>query len=242
MRDRLGLPGGHPGDGSPLPALPPGQASFITRPSRADPDKIFAQLHSGPSLVTRGTDTVRILDAFAMDLRATLAVASPWRVFIHAGAVGWKGKGIILPGESGSGKTTLTMALLRAGATLFSDEYAVLDRKGMLHPYPLFVRVKNEGVPGSDRVPLEDLDAVPAQRPLPVGLVLTTRYRPEGGSRLARLSEGHAALQLMAHAVQARLRPERVMETAGRAVEGAIALKGPRGEAEELVDAILGLW
>ena len=52
----------------------------------------------------------------------------------------------------------------------------------------------------------------------------------------------HSAAHIMAHAVQARVRPTRVMEAAGNATRNALALKGRRGEAEEMVDRILSLW
>ena len=62
---------------------------------------------------------------------------------MHAGVVGWKGWALVLPGKSGAGKTTLVAELIRAGATYYSDEYAVLDERGRVHPYarPLAVRV-----------------------------------------------------------------------------------------------------
>jgi hypothetical protein len=216
--------------------------SLFSRPSRANPDKVFHQLHTGPDLLTRGTDFPRIRDAFGTDLQVTLALGSPWRYFIHAGAVGWKGRTIILPGDAGTGKTRLTMALLQAGAALFSDEFAVLDRAGRVHPYPLPLRVKREGDLGSERIDAESIGGAPADRPLPLGLLLSTRFDPEGPGRLTKLSPGRAALEIMAHAVQARVRPNRVMEAAGRATRGALALKGRRGEAEEMVDRVLSLW
>jgi hypothetical protein len=134
------------------------------------------------------------------------------------------------------------MALVQAGATLFSDEFAVLDRAGRVHPYPLPLRVKREKDFGSERVPVEALGGTPANRPLSLGLVLSTRFAPEGPGRLTTISSGRAALEIMAHAVQARVRPNRVMEAAGNATRNALALKGRRGEAEEMVDRILSLW
>ena len=56
-------------------------------------------------------------------------------LMMHAGVVAWKGKAIVLPGTSHAGKTTLVTALVEAGATYYSDEYAVLDAKGHVSPY-----------------------------------------------------------------------------------------------------------
>ena len=58
---------------------------------------------------------------------------------MHAGAVAWRDRGIVIPGRSHSGKTTLVRALVEA-ARYYSDEFAVLDPQGRLHPYPLPLR------------------------------------------------------------------------------------------------------
>ena len=216
--------------------------SLSSVPSRRKPGTLLHQLYSGKLLLTRGSDFYRVRRAFTEDLRLQLAVHSPCRVFIHAGAVGWKGKAIVIPGKSGSGKTRLPAALVEAGATLFSDEHAVLDPKGRVHPYPLPLRMKERRNGRTSEVTVEALGGAAQARPLPVGLVLSTRYDPEASGRLRRMSEGRAALALMAHAVQARIRPNRVMEASGRAAEEALRLQGRRGEADEIVDTLLNLW
>ena len=216
--------------------------SLHARASRANPDKTFHQLHSGSDLVTRGTNFPRIVEAFGNEVRAILALRSPCRSFVHAGSVGWKGRAIVLPGHAGAGKSTLTRALVRAGASYYSDEFAVLDRKGRVFPYPLPLREKTGSGPASVVVPPQELGGSVGTRALPVGLILSTRFDPTREGRLQRLSSGRGALELMAHAVQARLRPQAVMESVGTAAAGAIILKGPRGEAEKIVDTILGLW
>ena len=40
---------------------------------------------------------------------------------LHAAAVAWQGRAIVIPGHSHAGKSTLTAALLRAGAGYLSD-------------------------------------------------------------------------------------------------------------------------
>ena len=76
------------------------------------------------------------LAALEAALRAHVALQSPDRIFVHAGVVAVRGRAIVLPGTSYCGKTTLVAALVRAGATYFSDEFAVLDERGAVHPYP----------------------------------------------------------------------------------------------------------
>lgn len=218
--------------------------SLVSRPSAGAAGDSIHHLYSGAGLLTRGSDRARIRSVFGTDVQLSLAVRSPWRTFVHAGAVGWKGQAIVLPGAGGTGKTTLTRALVRKGASLFSDEFAVLDRNGRVHPYPLPLRVKTggggEGEGGVSRqIPVEELGGAPAPGPLPVALVASTPYHPGGPGRLQRLSPGRGALEIMAHAVQARIRPRRVMETAGRTAEGATVLKGQRGEADEAAAMLL---
>lgn len=236
-----------------LTQLPPGWRFSATRKvqwmyslssvaSRRHPGKQIHHLYTEGVLLTRGSNFPRIQAAFGADLRSLLSLLSPWRIFIHSGAVGWKGRAILLPGDSGSGKTTLTAALVRAGATLLSDEYAVLDRAGRAHPYPLPLRVKTGDGPGATRVPVEELGGVAERKPLPVKLILATRFAPEAKGQLRRLSPGRGALLLLAHANQARSRSERVMETVAAASRNADVLQGPRGEADTIVDRILSSW
>src|SRR5215217_1450746 len=68
-------------------------------------------------------------------IRGQVAIRAPERTFVHAGAIEHEGRAIIFPGHSFSGKTTLTEAFVRAGATYYSDEFAVLDNDGRVHPY-----------------------------------------------------------------------------------------------------------
>jgi len=160
---------------------------------------------------------------------------------VHAGAVGWKGRAIVLPGENQTGKSTLTAALVRAGATFFSDEFAVLDRKGRVHPYPLPLRIREmEGIRSREMTP-EELGGKAATRPLPVGLILSFRYDPRGPGRIQTLSPGRGAMELLAHATQARIHPERVLATVGRTAANARTFKGRRAGAGETAEWILSL-
>src|SRR5215211_6866416 len=76
---------------------------------------------------------VGTLDAF---VRSHIAINAPNRIFVHAGVVSYRGRAIVLPGTSFSGKTTLAVALIQAGAAYYSEEYAVFDEFGLVHPYP----------------------------------------------------------------------------------------------------------
>ncbi len=213
--------------------------SWASAPPRRREGPLLHTLYSGPHHLNQGSDLLRLRHTLAWDIQAHLALLSPWRVFLHAGVVGWKGRAIVLPGRSGAGKSTLTAAFVRAGATFFSDEFAVLDRRGWAHPYPLPLRFKKDEGPGSRRVPVAELGGEASARPLPVGLIAAVRYQPGGECRFHELTPGRGAMELMAQAAQARLHPQRVMRTVGRTAAGALVLKGRRGEAEAAVRSLL---
>jgi hypothetical protein len=191
--------------------------------------------------IARARSSHEMLEAFASHLQLTVAEHAPRRVFVHAGVVGWRGKVIVLPGRSFSGKTTLVTALIRAGATYYSDEYAVFDERGRVHPYarPLGIRAIGSSI--SDKVKPEELGASPGTKPLQVGLIVSTNFKQGARWRPRGISQGQAVLELLANTVSARSRPENALKVLPQALSAARAVKGVRGEAAEVVDSILQL-
>jgi energy-coupling factor transporter ATP-binding protein EcfA2 len=173
-----------------------------------------------------------LLDAL---VRARLAQHAPDRIFVHAGVVAYEGRAIVLPGRSMSGKTTLVAALVGAGALYYSEEYAVLDRHGMVHPYPKPLSIRANG----GDLPVERLGGVAGTEPVPAGLVALTSYAPGTEWRPARLSRAQGVLELLAHTLVARERPEESLVAATRLASGAVVLKGDRGEAADAASALL---
>src|SRR5579859_652581 len=57
-----------------------------------------------------------VLDVLERDIRWLLADEARDWIFIHAGAVGWRERAIVLPGASGAGKSSLVAELVNAGA------------------------------------------------------------------------------------------------------------------------------
>ena len=159
------------------------------------------------------------------------------RVFLHAAALGWKGRAVLIPGRSFTGKTTLAAELVRRGATYLSDEYAVIDKRGRVHPFarPLSVRDGRE----IRHVAVEALGGRQGRTPLPIALVVVSPYEQRRRWRPRELSEGTALLELLAHVTATRREPQRTLATLERVVAGALVLKGGRGEAGPVADAIL---
>lgn len=208
----------------------PGSATGVRR---------FNLLYAGSLRVARSLNLEEVLDVLESDLHHYVAQASRRYVFVHAGAVGWHGRAIVIPGASLSGKTTLVSAFIRAGATYYSDEYAVLDTNGRVRPYPKPLSVRSAPAARAVKYPIEALGGIVGTEPLTVEWILVTEYREGAHWRPRVLSPGRAVLELLARTVPVRQRPRTVLATLRYAVASARTLKSPRGEAEEVVQAIL---
>jgi hypothetical protein len=201
--------------------------------------RLLNMVYADARRVARERELKSALDLFEADLRLRIAYKARRRTFVHAGAVGWKGKAIVIPGRTFTGKTTLVAALIKLGAEYYSDEYAVLDLQGRVHPFPrpLSVRI-GTALKGTPR-PVEEFGAVAATKPLPIGLVLDTRFCDGARWRPRKISRGAAALALLNNTVSARSRPARNMPVLRKAVSNAVALRGVRGDAETIARSIL---
>ena len=158
---------------------------------------------------------------------------------MRAGVVGWRGQAILIPGRSYSGKTTLVAELVRAGATYLSDEYAVLDSRGRAHPYPRKLWIKDRTSLESERWTVESLGGSREVKPLPVGLVVITNYKADARWRPRPLSPGQGALALLDNTLSIQRQPTFVFPVLSQVASDAQILKGVRGEAHHLVEAIL---
>ena len=152
-------------------------------------------------------------------------------MFVHAGAVSWKDQAIVIPGESHSGKTTLVQAFLELGATYYSDEFAVLDSDGQLHPFPRALRVRSNLA--AKKIPAAEFGAATGVAPAQVRLVILTRHVPGLCWRPKALSQGEGILGMIQNTLSARRYPELALSTLQRATEGAHLLGGARGEAKD---------
>jgi hypothetical protein len=197
------------------------------------------ELEAGGNTLARTGDLNTALEILGRDMRMFVAELARSRIFIHAGVVGWKERTIVIPGRSLSGKTTLVAALVRAGATYYSDEYAVLDRHGHVHPFLKPLSIRSTRTDSQHDHPVDPLGGIAGSRPLPVGLVIVTEYREGARWRPRRLSPGEGTLALLDNAVAARRRPEAVLALLHLVTAQAPVIKGTRGEAANVVQEIL---
>jgi hypothetical protein len=214
--------------------LPPGA---VARTYRLEAATLTAQV--GRRRLT-GLDLAELLDVVERDLQHHIAARAPIDLFVHAGVVGWRGRAIVLPGRSQAGKSTLVAALIRAGATYYSDEYAVVDPRGWVLPYarPLSLR-REQGPPR--RPTASELGGRTGVRPLPVGLIALCRYRRGNRFRPVPLSPGRAVLSLLQNTVAARARSADALERLSQVAASARAVDGDRGEARSTARALLSL-
>jgi hypothetical protein len=196
-------------------------------------------LYGNHDLVFRHRDLDPMFPAFESGFRLAVAALAPRRIFVHAGVVGWKGRAILIPGQSLAGKTTLVAELVRAGATYLSDEFAVLDSQGRVHPFRKPLSMRPERTAPQVSTAVEALGGRAAKRPLPVGLVALTNYKDGGRWRPRTLTPGRGMLEMLAHTTTAWYAPQRAMATLREVVAHAPVVKSSRGEAAEVAPLVL---
>jgi hypothetical protein len=198
-------------------------------------------LYADSLRIARDTELAQVLAALETDLHRYIAEASPKMTFLHAGVVGWQGRAILLPGRSLSGKTTLVREMLRLGATYYSDEFAVVDDSGNVHPFARPLGIREDSTYEQTKYTAEKLGATSGVNPLPLGVVAFCRYKAGARWKPAPLSQGQGSLELMANSIAVRTQPQHTLQRIQRLVKGAVFIKGTRGEATESAASILDL-
>ena len=196
-------------------------------------------LYRNAERLARTDDFEQILERLGADLQLYVAESAKRRIFVHAGVVGWRGQAVVIPGRSFSGKSTLVAEMIRAGATYYSDEYAVLDSRGRVHPYSRPLSIRENGSVKQRQLPAEAFGAKSGVDPLPVGLIMVTQYQLGATWRPRRISPGRGVLALLANTVSARRQPKKALGTLQQVASRATILKGVRGEANQVVDSII---
>src|SRR5215210_1449652 len=84
------------------------------------------------------------LELLETQLRLYVGTRSPEFIFFHAGVVAHRGRAIVIPASTFAGKTTLVAALVRAGAVYYSDEFAVVNRDGLIVPFPKPLSIRDD--------------------------------------------------------------------------------------------------
>ncbi|NUQ39152.1 MAG: hypothetical protein HUU23_15465 [Caldilineales bacterium] len=213
---------------------------WVGQPAKQRGRRQYHLLYSGAARVSRSLDMAAVLHDLENYLLLTVAYwAKEDHLFVHAGVVGWQGRAIVMPGRSHTGKTTLVSELIKAGATYYSDEMALFDPQGRVHPYPIPLSVREEK--GVCKYAPAAFGADTGVAPLPVGLILVTEYNAGAVWRPRRLSPGRGLMALLDNTVAARKAPAVSLPILSQVVEGALVLKTRRGEASQVAPQLLAL-
>lgn len=158
-----------------------------------------------------------------------------WRA-IHAGVVAWAGGAILLPGSTHAGKSTLVAELVKLGAMYFSDEYALIDADGWVHPYPRPMLLRH----GGPQAVVTSVDRVGTAR-APVRWILALNYEPDRMWDTKPVNQGEAMMLLLRNTPHILADTPGLIDYFGQATSGARSLIGFRPEASLAATEILRL-
>ncbi|HRH43607.1 MAG TPA: hypothetical protein PKY82_18400 [Pyrinomonadaceae bacterium] len=180
------------------------------------------------------------LDFLDSKIRLTVAEFAENFVFLHAGVVGYKGKAILVPARSFSGKTTLVAELAKRGLDYYSDEYAVLDSKGLVHPFTkkLSIRGIIDDYQQVD-IDVEELGGKKGVEPLKVGVILISKFKKKGKFNPKIVSSGEGIIESISNSVSIRQNPKFVLQVLSIITNEAKIIKTIRGEAASFADKFL---
>lgn len=184
-------------------------------------------------------------------LEQTLTLFSAQRltrlVAVHSAAIAHNGRVMVVPARSEGGKSTLSVAAHRAGATVLSDEYTLIDpTNGLVTGWTRPVRRRRDETEGEpdDEGEIERLDIAVPSAPMPVGLIASVVYDPdatESSGTWQPISAAEATVELLAHTICARTQPHDSLDAALHVTRTAYAVAGPRGDADIAVRELLDL-
>jgi hypothetical protein len=164
------------------------------------------------------------------ELHICVAEYATTRVFIHAGAITWRNHTVVLPGFSHAGKSTLVWSLVQVGAVYYSDEYAVFDENGDVHPFTLPISLR--GIGGQTRFVDPNRSG---SGPVAPSIIAFAKYKPGAVWMPRSLSPAESMLQLVRHSIAIRRHPSIVLPILKTISLQTQAFIGRRGEAAQIL-------
>lgn len=159
---------------------------------------------------------------------------------VHAGAVLWNDRAILIPGPTHAGKSSMVAELLRRGATYFSDEYALIDSNGYVHPYPRPMLLRN-GSPEQFPVLPTECDAPVGKSPAQIGWILSLQYQPATGWKVDPIPQSEAVLILLRNTPHVMAELPDTVRTFQCAAARTVCYAGSRPDVVEAATEILQL-
>lgn len=193
----------------------------------------------------RTMDWDEVQERLMLGARILVAHHARRELFLAAGVVAYRDRVIVIVGLSQIARVDLVTALVRAGCTYLSSEYAPVTKDlGLVLPFPNLLPIRDEPDERARLRPVEALGGVAEARMLPIGLVVIADHRPSGRWRQCEVSEGWAVLALMNCAPLARSNPQIALRTLVRATSGATALAVTLGDMDEAAHSLLNhpMW
>lgn len=173
-------------------------------------------------------DTGDLLHSIETDIIIALQRLRSDLYFIHAAALEFAGRMVLLVGESGGGKSTLAWALLHHGFRYVSDELAPFDPvQQVIHPYPHALCLKRRPpepyvlpadiyrTPRTFHIPVTGLPADAVSRPLCPQIMFFVNYQADAiYPSIKRISPAEAAAHLYTNALNVLAHPGDGLDTA----------------------------
>jgi len=195
------------------------------------------------------------------DVTVQLADKSRGGLVFHAGALAWRGHGVLVPGVIGAGKTTITAWLVTKGVDYLTDEMVwVPEGTDSIHVFTRPLNVKKpsrlalESVFDFDQYASQILsnprtDLIPPTLLKPdnslstprTDLIVFPHYQSEGECQVQPLSKAQAGFALLQTLVNARNLPELGFPETARLAQLAPAYRIRYSHFEQIQEAIENL-
>jgi len=179
----------------------------------------------GPAALISGLSRPDALIQISEIVASRLAAHLTNGVALHAGAVGWNGRSILIPGQSGAGKSSLTAWFVDKGFAYLTDELSVLAADGAVAGLSRALMLKRAADTFVSALPRftswqrhragETLmlrpetpdDHAPAGL-LPCGLIIFPSFTPGADLTIRPLTSARACIGLMGCNVNSRNLPD----------------------------------
>ena len=206
--------------------------SYVVRRS-SDSPTLFLSRIKGETLTA--SDEGEFLFLFEKDMTIELQKLRSDLYFVHAAALEFEGKSLMLVAASGGAKSVTTWALLHHSFGYLSDELAPVDLHTLdVYPYPHALCLKDEppaSYPLPERtfqtartlhIPVEALPGRALGKPTPLSAIFFLCYRPDtADTGIQPIGKAEAAARLFANALNALAHPGDGLEAAIRIVKSS---------------------
>ena len=206
--------------------IPDGEGGAPEATFRLHSERGLFRLLRDDEAVYEGRSAGEAADILLAETSRCLAENNRDGLVLHAAAVGWKGRCLLLPGKTGAGKTTLTAWLVNRGFSYLTDELVYIARDSTrVHALTRPLHVKAGGMaalqrlglgeqaskmvagPGATLVPPGALAEATGPTTPPVAAIVFPHHRYGARLRVTPLSSGQTGLALMTCLVNARNLP-----------------------------------